>query len=261
MYQAIPPQADCASAWLKAVRTVEGAKGHEAHNVIIDVVDPVARTSLSDPVVSTVDDFLKTHDKKRIQTVSNTIFPAGLYRRYGAPTFFKRFHTKVLPLVRGKKRWSGYYFERMTDLPQPDGSSINQIWDIVERIRNPSVKALNRFELLVFDPARDVDNASFGGQCLSFVSLKLIGPVGQRKLSMTAMYRNHFYIEKLLGNLIGLGQLMKFIADEAGVEVGQLTIISTHAEVDTGRGAWNRRDLADLIDRCDQANAQFADAA
>ena len=75
------------------------------------------------------------------------------------------------------------------------------------------------------------------------------------------MYRNHFYIEKLLGNLIGLGQLMKFIADEAGVEVGQLTVISTHAEVDTGRGAWNRRDLADLIDRCDQANAQFADAA
>ena len=58
MYQAIPAQTDCASAWLEAVRTVEGAKGHEAHNVIIDVVDPVARTSLSDPVVSTVDDFL-----------------------------------------------------------------------------------------------------------------------------------------------------------------------------------------------------------
>ena len=46
------------------------------------------------------------------------------------------------------------------------------------------------------------------------------------------MYRNHFYIEKLLGNLIGLGRLMAFVARETNLNVGALTVVSTHAEID-----------------------------
>jgi hypothetical protein len=46
------------------------------------------------------------------------------------------------------------------------------------------------------------------------------------------MYRNHTYITRCLGNLIGLGRLQAFVASEARVEVGSLTCISTHAELD-----------------------------
>jgi hypothetical protein len=50
------------------------------------------------------------------------------------------------------------------------------------------------------------------------------------------MYRNHYYVEKLLGNLIGLGRLLQFVADESGIAMGSLTILSTHATVDVKNG-------------------------
>lgn len=254
MYLAVPSQPDCASAWLAAVRLVDAQTGHHAHNVIIDVADPTARANLADPMVARVDAFLSEHEKKPVETVSNTIFPAGLYTRYGTPAFFDRFRDNVLPKVRRSEGWSGYYFERMMQLPQVGGEPINQIWDMVERLRNPNVRALNKFELSVFDPARDVNDSPYGGQCLSFASLKLVGKGDARRLAMTAMYRNHFYIEKLLGNIIGLGRLLAFIAKEGGVGVGPLTIVSTHAEIDMSK--WDREELKTLLAKCDQASAQ-----
>lgn len=255
MYLAVPSQPDCASAWLAAVRLVDAQSGHHAHNVIIDVADPTARANLADPMVALVDAFLANHEKKPIETVANTIFPAGLYTRYGAPAFFDRFRDNVLPKVRRSEGWSGYYFERMMQLPQIGGEPINQIWEMVERLRNPNVRALNKFELSVFDPARDVNDSPYGGQCLSFASLKLVGKGNDRRLAMTAMYRNHFYIEKLLGNVIGLGRLLAFIAKEGGVGVGPLTIVSTHAEIDMSK--WTRDEFKALIAQCDQASAQL----
>ena len=65
---------------------------------------------------------------------------------------------------------------------------------------------------------------------------------------LSAVYRNHYYTEKLLGNLIGLGRLMSFVAAEAGVRVGPLSVLSTHAEVDTA-GA-SREELKALHARC-----------
>ncbi len=259
MYLPIPPQPDCITAWREAVRLVDRESGHQAHNAIIDIANPIARASLADPAVAAVDAFLAAHDKKPVETVANTIFPAALYRRYGAPAFFERFRDNVLPKVRRGEAWSGYYFERMMQLPGSDGQTINQIWDIVERLRNPNVRARNKFELLTFDPARDVNDSPYGGQCLSFASLKLIGKGEQRRIGMTAVYRNHFYIEKLLGNLIGLGRLLEFVAKEGGVGLGPLTIVSTRAEIDSGK--WTRGELQQLLTRCDQASAQLLVAA
>lgn len=256
MYLPVPSQPDCFSAWLEAVRLVDAEPGHHAHNVIIDVQDPTARASMSDPAVAAVSQFLADHDKKPVETVANTIFPAGLYTRYGAPAFFDRFRDDVLPKVRRSEDWSGYYFERMMHLPQVEGDPINQLWEIVGRLRNPNVRALNKFELSIFDAARDVNDSPYGGQCLSFASLKLVGRPDARRLTMTAFYRNHFYIEKLLGNLIGLGRLLKFLAVEGRVEMGSLTIVSTHAEIDMAK--WGRDDFLELVRTCDQANAERA---
>lgn len=103
---------------------------------------------------------------------------------------------------------------------------------------------------------RDVDNSPYGGQCLSFLSFKIV-PGAEKTLTMTAMYRNHFYVEKLLGNLIGLGRLMAFIARETNLKVGALTVVSTHAEIDQP-GVARRSDIAAMIAKFDQAGAPFA---
>ena len=100
MYHPIPPQPDCVSAWHEAVRLVDNEPKHQAHNVVIDIADPLARSTLSDPVVSEVDAFLRSKDVKPIETVANTIFPNSLYRRYGTPAFFDRFTNNVLPKVK-----------------------------------------------------------------------------------------------------------------------------------------------------------------
>lgn len=206
MYLPIPPQADCVTAWRQAVREVDARPGHEAYNVVIDVADPLANSSLRDERVATVNAFLEKREKS-VETVANTIFPEALYIRYGAPNFFDVFEERVLEKVRRSCRWSGYYFERMTNLPAADGKSVNQLWEIVQRMKDPTVKALNKFELSIFDPLRDVDDSPYGGQCLSHGSFKLM-PGDPKTLTLTVTYRNHFYIEKLLGNLIGLGRLI-----------------------------------------------------
>jgi hypothetical protein len=70
----------------------------------------------------------------------------------------------------------------------------------------------------------------------------------QKTLLLTAQYRNHYYVEKLLGNLIGLGRLMAFVGAETGTKVGALTVISTHAEIDSLKAS--RQDITKLIDAC-----------
>jgi hypothetical protein len=255
MYLAVPPQLDCACAWREAMRAVDAQPGHFAYNVIIDVSDPAANATRQDPRIAVVDDFL-SGCAKSVETVSNTIFPAALYHRYGAPAFFEVFRDKVLKKVRRSEHWSGYYFERMIQYPVPAGEPPNQLLSIVQRIRDKHVRAVNKFELSLFDPVRDVDNSPYGGQCLSFLSFKIV-PGAAKTLILTAIYRNHFYVEKLLGNLIGLGRLMSFVARETDLKVGALTIVSTHAQIDQPDGR-RRSDIGAMIAKFDQAAAPLA---
>ncbi|WP_252930223.1 hypothetical protein [Paracoccus sp. 08] len=242
-------QPSCIETWREAVRAVDNALGHEAHNVVLTIEDPTAGAQLGDKRVALVDRFLRLHDKS-VQTISNTIFPQGLYQRHGAPEFFEAFQKRVLPTVRKKERWSGYYFERMSHWPGAPYD--NPLWDIVTRMR--TVTANNKYELALFDPSRDIDNSPYGGQCLSFLSFKRL-PGARKKVALTALYRNHYYVEKLLGNLIGLGQLMAFVAKETDQEVGPLTIISSHATIDLPNtcagGRTTRKNMQALLDEYD----------
>ncbi len=245
MYLPVPPQPDCARAWREAVRAVDAEPGHEAVQCDYRCRRSNRQRHAQDARIEIVDAFLSGYDKS-METVANTIFPTGLYHRYGAPAFFDVFRDNVLKKVRRSERWSGYYFERMMQYPTPTGEPTNQLWDIVERICDEHVRALNKFELSLFDPMRDVDNSPYGGQCLSFLSFKLV-PGVTKTLTLTAVYRNHFYIEKLLGNLIGLGRLMAFVARETNTAVGALTVVSTHAEIDQP-GRVRRADIEAMID-------------
>jgi hypothetical protein len=248
VYLPVPSQPDCASAWLAAVRAVDAQQHHTAHNVIIDLANPVARSTLVDPVVRRVNDFLVARDKS-VECIANTIFPQSLYRRYGHPNFIKAFHERILPKVRTNSRWSGYYFERMTEMPRPQGGlPIDQLSRMIDRIKDPNNTSLNKYEISIFDPSRDVTGSPYGGQCLSFMSFHLLSGV-TRTLVLTAQYRNHYYVEKLLGNLIGLGRLMAFVANETGCNVGPLTVVSTNAEIDLPKAT--RQEFVKLLADCD----------
>jgi len=45
MYLAITPKKSCAAAWVEAFATVNAQKRHKAHNVIIDVAEPLSQSA------------------------------------------------------------------------------------------------------------------------------------------------------------------------------------------------------------------------
>jgi thymidylate synthase len=231
-------QPDCAAAWLEASRTVHALPKHEAHHVVIDVEDPVTMCAAAQAVVGEVDKYLVEHSKTGflVRTVANTIFPQATYEQHGAPDLYGVYIDKIFPrLKRSPKDW-GRYFERMIAFPSKDGS-VNLLEDLITKMKRNvegDTTYRNIYELPIYNPLKDANGSPRGGQCLSFMSFKLDK---DRRLLLSAVYRNHYYTEKLLGNLIGLGRLMSFVATEAGTCIGGLSVLSTHAEVDTAGGS------------------------
>lgn len=248
MYLNIPPAPSCATAWLAATLTVDAEPSHQAHNVIIDIEDPLFESPIDQAITAEVDAFLRQHKRWPVRTVANTIFPRSLYDRHGSPDFYDVYLKKVYPRIKRPQGDWGRYFERMISFPlQRKSEPINPLRDIVDKIKlqlSGSRCFKNVYELTVYDPIRDAGPV-MNRQCLSFLSFKLTDT--PRKLLLTAVYRNHYYIERLLGNIVGLGWLMKFVAEEAGVTVGDLTIVSTHAEMDS---AASRSEISALLERC-----------
>lgn len=240
MYRGIPTQKSCARVWVAAASAI--IETGEGYNVVIDVADPVTHDDKDNEVITLVDKFLKLHDKNPIVTVSNTIFPQSLYVKYGSPDFYAIEHRDYDNLTE-TKRW-GRYFERMTRHRKADGKTYNPLQDMIDKMRrqeDAGVRYKAAYELAVYDPLLD-GRTLYGGQCLSFLSFKLHPEHG---LLLTAMYRNHTYITRCLGNLIGLGRLQSFVAKEARVKMGSLTVISTHAELD--KGDWGIKDTRELV--------------
>ena len=247
MYLATQSQPDAARAWLEATRQVFSQPQHEAYNVIVDIEKPVVADAASFPVIGHVDSFLRPRAKS-LMTVANTIFPSAIYRKHGIDGLYKTFHDILLPKIRRDCNWTGYYFERMTKVVSGEGAVFNPLQDVIRRISAPNIKAKNKFEIAIFDPFKDLSDSPYGGQCMSHLSFKVAG-TAEKRLMLTATYRNHFYIEKLLGNLIGLSQLLKFVADETGIEAGSLTVISTHATT-TQQCKASVTEIKKLIDDC-----------
>lgn len=241
----------CVEAWLAASQAVEVNAGHEAHNVLIDVEDPVTESDADREAIELVDEFLteNTETGFPVRTVANTIFPQSLYEDHGAPAFYDIYLQKVFPrLKRSPQDW-GRYFERM--IAYPGGDDVDNLLErlILKMKRNVDGGRpfRNIYELPIYNPVKDAEGRPRGGQCLSYLSFKLDG---EQRLLLTAVYRNHFYTEKLLGNLIGLGRLMQYVAERVGVAVGSLSILSTHAQVDKGKSTTPRGEVHRLHSEC-----------
>lgn len=241
MFQPVQSQRSCARAWVAACETII-ATNDEGYNVVIDVENPIDHDDQDNEVITLVDKVLKAHDKNPIITVANTIFPQSLYEAYGCPGMYEVYH-RDFDRLSDTKRW-GRYFERMTRHQTVDGNTYNPLQTMIDKLKgqeNRQTRYKAAYELAVYDPLLD-SRVFRGGQCLSFLSFK-VHP--DRGLLLTAMYRNHTYITRCLGNLIGLGLLQSFVATEAGIPLGSLTVISTHAEID--KDDWGIKAARELV--------------
>jgi thymidylate synthase len=172
---------------------------------------------------------------------------------------------EVYPKIRryGDCAW-GTYAQRLIERTGPKGEKIYPLADLVEKIKQqlelPSTKRA-AYELGVIEPFLDIPvyepghdrKYSMGGPCLSHISFKVSK---EHRLYLTAVYRNHYYVQRAMGNLLGLAHLQYFVAKEAGIEVGPLACLSTCASLDTksatksSPGKWGMHDVAELLSSC-----------
>jgi thymidylate synthase len=259
MYLPIVPQPSSARGWIAAASAVKAAGG-EAHNVIIDIADPAAEDATDIEIIQTVDRFLRDHNAYSVTSVANTIFPEATLRRHGPVDFYNAYHERVLPRMKRITRDWGRYFERLTKwtkVRHGQITTINPLQDLIAFMQAQIAgdrTYRNVYEMTIYDPTRDAGKIS-NRQCLSFLSFKL---TTDHRLLLTAVYRNHTYISRGLGNFIGLGRLQAFVAQQSSATLGSLTCVSTHAEIDHFRinrngvtEGWTKREANELIRGCE----------
>jgi hypothetical protein len=248
------------AVWLAAVEHLSGCGDHEDFDVFLHVAEPTVLSKPDAAVYEEVDSFLTTRGGFSVHTIAETIFPLDEYLHGGAPGVFNDFPSKIRAIQKARDdgNWGSYAY-RILRQKDMHGETFNPLEDLVKKITNHGKYRasfeMNRghpFEddIPIYDPATDRKRL-YGGPCLSHLSIK----VHDGKVRFNATYRSHYYVRRLLGNLVGLGRLQFFVAREAGLEVGGLTINSTFARLDTGTGdgcggRWGKRDVSALIARC-----------
>ncbi|GJL87164.1 MAG: hypothetical protein DHS20C03_08730 [Minwuia thermotolerans] len=248
------------AVWLAAAEYLAGCANTEDFDVFLHVAEPTVLSKADATVYREVDNFLQSRGAFSLHTIAETIFPLDDYLRGGASRVFDDYPPKIRTIQKARSdgNWGNYAFRflRQKDF---QGQTFNPLQDLVNKI-NKHGQYRASFELglgrpfedevAIYDPATD-RKRPYGGPCLSHLSVK----VHSGQVRINATYRSHYYVRRLLGNLVGLGRLQYFLAHETGLEMGGLTINSTFARLDTGSGQgsgghWGRRDIRALLSRC-----------
>ena len=242
-----------ADAWFKAVKAIVKDNDWEAFHLVVEIADATKSSPQDRAVEAAVNGFLVAHGSQPLQTVAETIFPASEYRQRKSDGVYTYYPEKVFPEIKDGT-W-GTYAHRLLRRRSADGRDpFNPLEDCVGKIRKQLTRSSTFracYEIDILDSGFDlrtydgcVDRRRLrGGPCLSHLSFKIND---RRRLLLTATYRYHFYIERFLGNMLGLAQLQRFVCDETGLEPGPILCVSTLAKVETGE-SWGREDVRALI--------------
>ena len=248
----------CVDAWLKASTLLLELPDREAYTVILDIGAPAVLTPENKRVIEVVDAFLTTRGIDPISTVAGTIFPAAHYRRSGVVGVYTEFPERVYPKI--KSGW-GTYAYRLLRRADATGKVINPLEILVNKIKKQLELpgTLGRaYEANVIDPFLDISlyqastdaNLTLRQPCLSHLSFKVIQ---RRTVMLTALYRSHYYLQRALGNLLGLSQLLLFVANETGLTAGELVCHSSYACLETN-AKWKLAEVRALIGSCRQTS-------
>ena len=232
--------------WMAALDHLELNDGRY-RNLLLEIESPEALTQADRAVIGLIDPVLRQFGKTNVMTVAGTLFPHGLYKKAGAKDLPARF-LAIMARAKVKGHWGTYAMRLMSRPGKKPRETINPLYEVVRKLKKASTDGVgynSNYELGVhapedlfsddiacevplYNPAEDRNRIS-NYPCLSHLTFKL---VGRKELELTAIYRPHYYVQRALGNLIGLAQLMSFVAQEAGLKVGRLTCISTDAHLD-----------------------------
>ncbi len=206
-------------AWKLAVEKLKSCK-HETYNLVLKITD----TNLPDRSIDFSDyDSRNVGGKDRVSAVINTIFP---YKKIESNrdeiySLYSRAHS----INRKRKTSWGTYFQRLINSTDQYGQPVNQLEEAIRILNNwkNNPKTVIYFHL----SGRNLDTwRPLGNPCLQYV--QILAP-NKTSICLTAVYRNHDYHGKALGNLYGLLYLGSFIARHTNRQLVEIVCHSVHA--------------------------------
>jgi thymidylate synthase len=232
--------ANVSEGWLAAVRLLYDAPGEKVVHLVVRIADPTTEVeAIRAGAESLIDDWNRSHSPEMpsVETTRNTIFPARWAERTDGPEeladYYRQRYTKDGLLgFPGNSR--GTYFGRIVSYPRAADDPGDQLNETIRKLSQElagSAPKSSRYEINIYSEAKDRSPMSF--PCLAHLSVHL----HERALHLQAIYRNESMIARGYGNYLGLAQLQAYIAEQAGIEVGELMITAGHAELDGRRGA------------------------
>jgi thymidylate synthase len=242
-------------AWLAGAKHLQSQDDWEDFNLVLSISDPRSYQDGDKKIECAVDALLKGHNNS-LHTVAETIFPLWLYKKEGTAGVYKTYPDKVFPLIKKDtgNRW-GTYAYRMVRRTGKKEETFNPLEELVNRMKAQikQGKQKARFELSLTEEIpiysdKEDKGWPIGGPCLSHLSFKLDHK--NKKVHLAVMYRSHYYVEKTLGNLVGIARLQAFVAEQVKFSIGELVCVSTFAKLDYNEGRksnWKKADVNGLL--------------
>ena len=178
------------------------------------------------------EDALRLHDPEsilgsgfdRATNIANTIFPSKTWKNVSTrPALYARY---ARAHARGHKKQWGTYFGRMISFGATKINQIERVIDALNDWQHP-----HRAALLIHTSSAETDRLRhLGGPCLQYIQFNC---PDSTTIDLVAIYRNHDYCNKVLGNLHGLSRLLEFVCGATNMTAGKVVVHSIHAYVNT----------------------------
>lgn len=218
------------NAWAKAFLSLMEKGGGVRHPSIVSINGLELQNPVEDIEIRKIlDATLKKQNKNTCATVANTIFPASMWNPLApdnATNLYRRYAMAWHGIKKCPQNRNGVYFRRLTAF-QGDGSKekpVNQLEFIVKNYLAGNHRK-SAMQASIFDPSRDhTANRQKGFPCMQQVSFT---PLAGGLLSVTGYYATQYQFEKAYGNYLGLYNLGKFMAQQLGMQLSQVTCIAS----------------------------------
>ena len=256
---------DVSNAWLQALAALNHNPQRSALHTVVTIDDPTAE----DPQVrAEADRLLAQFDMAPINTVANTIFPAGLAALSDSHEDLVHRYNEIYPLLRS--RWhqnsQGTYFGRLISFGASGTEpGYDQLGAIIRKLAAEHARGNGKTALYEaafggtshtgdtggFDEAEDLaeadrlpppvaaaatiyspghDKLPVGGfPCLSHCSFQLDR---EGRVHALAQYRSQYLVERGYGNYLGLGRLLDYVCQQTGLARGCLTVTAGYAQIE-----------------------------
>lgn len=233
---------DVTRAWIAACNALDRKDNpsRTGLHTVVRITDPTADDT---GFRADLDRLRIARKHEPIETVASTLFPAALAAQAGDHAgLVARYRAAYPRLKRYPGNAHGTYFGRLVAYPGAKRSEIDQVGKIISRLRKQAAgrgPMTAAYEANLAHPddvpaealvhAADRDNLYRGFPCLNHCSFQLDR---DGRVHGVALYRSQYMFERAYGNYLGLGRLLAYIADQAGLSPGTLTVLAGYAHLE-----------------------------